>query len=202
MPEKLEESIGVQIRQHRKQFGFSLKELAEKTGVTPGFLGQVERGECNPSISTLNRIATALDTTISSFLPDEQNSHVNNNKPNNKKNKTNDDNQVVYIDMLCRDFKNKMEFFRSNMSSGASKDVYPLQEETEQIIYVLSGTLKVTLSNSEHIIHAGHYLYYDGNSLNKLEAISNEKVTYLTIITPPVERPHFRKIIQESPEIS
>lgn len=202
MPEKLEVSIGVQIRQHRKQCGFSLKELAEKSGVTPGFLGQVERGECNPSISTLSRIASALDTTISSFLSENQKNPSIFDRPANSKNRAENGIQDVYIDMLCRDFKNKMEFFRSNMSSGSSKDVYPLQEETEQIIYVLSGTLKVTLSNSEHIIHTGHYLYYDGNSLNKLEAISNEKVTYLTIITPPVERPHFRKVIQEPTENS
>ena len=45
--------IGKKIRDKRLQVGMSLKELAEKTELTSGFLSQIERDISEPSINYL-----------------------------------------------------------------------------------------------------------------------------------------------------
>jgi len=52
---------GNRIRQARKKMGFTLAEVAEKTGCTISFLSQLERNLKQPSLATLRKIAYCLE---------------------------------------------------------------------------------------------------------------------------------------------
>ena len=54
------ELIGGRVRQHRTAHGWTLDELADRSGVSRRMLINVEHGEGNPSIATLLRISDAL----------------------------------------------------------------------------------------------------------------------------------------------
>ena len=54
--------VGQRIRQLRKSKGVTQDYVSELAGITSGYLGQIERGEKTPSLSTLAKIANALDT--------------------------------------------------------------------------------------------------------------------------------------------
>jgi transcriptional regulator with XRE-family HTH domain len=54
------EQIGARIRQHRTAHGWTLDELADRSGVSRRMLITIEHGEGNPSIATLLRISDAL----------------------------------------------------------------------------------------------------------------------------------------------
>ena len=54
-------ALGTRIRERRRAKGLSLGRLAEITDLSHPFLSQVERGHARPSISSLQRIAEALD---------------------------------------------------------------------------------------------------------------------------------------------
>jgi transcriptional regulator with XRE-family HTH domain len=56
-------SLGAEIRRRRKQRGLTLVALAEQARVSQPFLSQLERGKARPSMLTLSRVATALETT-------------------------------------------------------------------------------------------------------------------------------------------
>src|SRR4051795_10829878 len=54
------EQIGERVRQHRTARGWTLDELADRSGVSRRMLINIEHGEGNPSIATLLRISDAL----------------------------------------------------------------------------------------------------------------------------------------------
>lgn len=58
-------AVGAKIRELREQRRFSQRLLAERSAVHPSNLGKLERGEANPNIDTLTRIAVALECTVS-----------------------------------------------------------------------------------------------------------------------------------------
>lgn len=60
----LSATIGKRIREIRNAQGISLEELSFKAGLNAAHLGQIERGLRNPTIETLERIATALDVSF------------------------------------------------------------------------------------------------------------------------------------------
>jgi two-component system OmpR family response regulator len=62
--ENLHRVIGETIRGLRKDRGLTLKQMARRTGLSVSLLSQIERVESSASISSLYKIATALDVRI------------------------------------------------------------------------------------------------------------------------------------------
>ncbi|HLA76933.1 MAG TPA: shikimate kinase [Vicinamibacteria bacterium] len=60
--------LGGRVRRRRSQRGLTLKELAERSGLSVRFLVEVEAGRGNPSLSSLVALAGALDLTLPALL--------------------------------------------------------------------------------------------------------------------------------------
>lgn len=60
--------VGERIRYHRNKHGWSQTTLAEKAGMSTNHIGQIERGEKNPTLTTLEKITSAFDISLSQFL--------------------------------------------------------------------------------------------------------------------------------------
>src|SRR5690349_2275152 len=61
-------SIGARVRALREAMQFSLRDLAERSGVSAPMLSQVERGETSPTLAVAARIAAGLDLRLSQLL--------------------------------------------------------------------------------------------------------------------------------------
>jgi XRE family transcriptional regulator, regulator of sulfur utilization len=66
--ENLNQLIGENLKRIRADKALSLDALAKLTGVSKSMLGQIERGEVNPTISTVWRIANGLKVSFSSLV--------------------------------------------------------------------------------------------------------------------------------------
>ena len=64
--------IAAQLKYWRGLKGWSLDQTAQATGISKAMLGQIERAESNPTVVTLWKIAMGFQTSLSSFLPDDQ----------------------------------------------------------------------------------------------------------------------------------
>ena len=54
----------------RKESGLTQKQLSERTGIAQADISKLERGNANPSILTLKRLADAMDMTLKiEFVP-------------------------------------------------------------------------------------------------------------------------------------
>jgi XRE family transcriptional regulator, regulator of sulfur utilization len=60
--------IGPRIRALREGMDLSLRELAERSGVSAPMLSQVERGETSPTLAVATRIAAGLELSLSQLL--------------------------------------------------------------------------------------------------------------------------------------
>jgi transcriptional regulator with XRE-family HTH domain len=61
-------SIGPRVKALREAMGLSLRDLAERTGVSAPMLSQVERGDTSPTLTVAGRIASGLELTLSQLL--------------------------------------------------------------------------------------------------------------------------------------
>jgi transcriptional regulator with XRE-family HTH domain len=53
-------SFGREVRRRRKALGLTLEQLAERSGLTPNYIGTVENGRRDPSLSTVLALAKGL----------------------------------------------------------------------------------------------------------------------------------------------
>lgn len=58
------EMLGREIRRRRHAAGYTLDVLAKRAGLTPNYLGMVELGRRDPSLSTLKAIASGLNIAV------------------------------------------------------------------------------------------------------------------------------------------
>ena len=65
---KISVEIGQRIRGYRLQQGLSQEELAEKCGLHPTYIGQVERGEKNATLESISKIAGGLSISLSTLF--------------------------------------------------------------------------------------------------------------------------------------
>lgn len=61
-------AVGQRIRHYRTKKKLSQEKLAELSGCHPTYIGQVERGEKNATLESIEKIATALDVSLSTLL--------------------------------------------------------------------------------------------------------------------------------------
>ena len=66
--ERVLEAIGARIRSAREHLGLSQEELAARADVNAGYLSLIERGQREPSLSKLHKIATATNLTLGDLL--------------------------------------------------------------------------------------------------------------------------------------
>lgn len=61
-------AMGARVRATRQALGLSTAELAVKAGLSTGLISQIERGQANPSLRTLERLRTALGVSLMTLL--------------------------------------------------------------------------------------------------------------------------------------
>src|SRR6188474_574415 len=69
-------AIGERVRSLREAMDLSLRDLAERSGVSAPMLSQVERGETSPTLAVAEKIARGLDLTLSQLLRLDEGHHV------------------------------------------------------------------------------------------------------------------------------
>ncbi len=60
--------LGRKLRERRKSKSMTIAELADASGVTNGYISQIEQGKLEPSIEVLHKLASVLDISVSSLL--------------------------------------------------------------------------------------------------------------------------------------
>ena len=68
--------LGERVRRLREAMDLSLRDLADRTGVSAAMLSQVERGETSPTLVVAEKIASGLELTLSQLLRLDEDRHV------------------------------------------------------------------------------------------------------------------------------
>lgn len=61
-------AFGAVIRERRLELEWSMEELAHRSGLTVGYVGSIERGRRNPSLTSIRSLAAAFEMSGSDLL--------------------------------------------------------------------------------------------------------------------------------------
>ena len=64
-------NMRLKLREHRKRLNWTIDHLADVSGLSRGFISQLENGRRNPGADTLVILSTALDTPLAALIEDE-----------------------------------------------------------------------------------------------------------------------------------
>ncbi|MBK0417484.1 cupin domain-containing protein [Leucobacter sp. CSA1] len=188
-PQSGEVEIGPRIRELREASGMSLRGLARASGLSVGFLSQVERGISSIALSSLRAVADALGHPMSELFETE-------GPPSP------DDDSIIFT--LMRGSERK----RSVVSGGRHYEmlsarapglilepmlVYiepggveepPVSHAGEEFAYVLSGRLVYEVAGEEHLLEPGDSLYLRSNTPHAMRNDGTETCVVVSVVTP------------------
>lgn len=176
--------LGERIRARRKELHLSLRDLADKVGLTSSFLSLIEREQSSPSIESLRKISSALDVPVFYFLmePYSKSPIIRHNQQLSLQ----DENSNRVYKLLTPSLYHKMEALLYEQEPNGDNFATPLKQHTEEFLYVLQGQLEIELGNETYFLEAGDTAYFDGPILRKMAALGDEVLRVIAVITPPI----------------
>ncbi len=186
-PALVESEIGKRIKSARSKKRITLESLALMTGFTKGYLSKVEKSPKAPPVSTLGKIARALDATISSLLGEESPAtSICLVKKGERVSITRDRANFEYsYESMAHKFANKMmePFILTLPVHPKKRTLY--QHEGQEILFVLEGTMKFLHGAEELIVEEGDCIYFDSGIPHFGESAGNKVVRCFMVIFSP-----------------
>ena len=172
-------NIGKCLKNVRQNRELSLDEAAEMTGVSKPMLGQIERGQSSPTITTLWKIATGLKVPLSSFLQEEKTKYsvVTISKQNEI---SAEEDAMRACTLFPYDPIRNFEAFYIEFDAGCIHTSDKHNDNVEETVYVISGRLdmvinseKVSLSEKQAIRFSANVTHSYQNNYDELCCIYN-----------------------------
>lgn len=152
-----ETQLGERLRALRLDRGLSIAQVAERTGLTKGFLSQLERNLTSVSLSALARICSALGVRFGDVLDEPPMGAVIRRESAIRWTEVGNHEDVV----LSPPEEQRLNLIESRIPPGVSAgdDFYTFPADVE-LIYVLGGSLELQVGDAVLTLTAGETFTY------------------------------------------
>lgn len=161
----------------------TLTELARRTGLSPGLISQVERGQTNPSLDTLRRVAEALDVPIFELLDEAVPERVAVVRKDRRMLVGSPHGGIAYTRISPG--RGQLEVLEGALEPGGASAQEPWSHPSEECIVVTGGNLVIEVDGNEHELSTGDSCYFDSRRPHRYLNRSAEQTTFIVTVTPP-----------------
>ncbi len=181
-PNRENPGLGDRLRAKRRRAGFTLKQVAERTGLSISFLSAIERGVTGPSVSTLNKLTKSYGITILDLL-DGQHGVKRLVRTAERPQLPGSGSGVTVEHLALGTLQMEPQLFSVQPGAG-SEGAY--DHIGEEFIFVLAGTLEIWLEELEHyLLTPGDCLYFPSTLPHRWRNPGSEETKLLWVNTPP-----------------
>ncbi len=174
--------VGKRLRQLREEHGISMRRLATLSNLSANALSMIERGKTSPSVSTLYKLADALEIPITAFfsgVPEKE--------------------QVVFIKADARahvpftrgvweglggeQFVGRVEPFVLTLESGASSGPHHMAHSGHEFVFCLRGQLEYQVENQHFVLDPGDSLLFAAQLRHRWRNTGNTVTNALVMLS-------------------
>lgn len=176
-------AMGQRVKALRAERGFTIAELAARAGVSVGLISQIERGNSNPSMSTLEKLRDALGANFWEFrdpmpAPDDS-PYV---RRANKRPKVTVGTNGFSKELLSPRNNNEMRFMILTLPEGAHSTSV-LNGPGDKGGYVLEGRVQLSIEGEVTTLFPGDSFQFPSTALHRVENTAPETARLLWIIS-------------------
>ncbi len=182
--------LGRKIRDLRLRRGLTVQQLAELTGLSKGFISQVENSRTSPSLATLQDLARALETSVAYLVVEED--QVPHLVRAAERPRLQIGGNTSLVEVLSAQPRRNLELIQVELPVGESAGDKRHYHHGEEVVLCQEG--RVTMFCGEHtmILHAGDSCHFDGRVPHAVENSGECTARVLIAMTPAAFEPMFR----------
>ncbi|AQS59085.1 DNA-binding protein [Desulforamulus ferrireducens] len=179
----MNKDIGKKIKELRNNKKMTLKNLSELTGLSTGFLSQLERGLTSIATDSLANVAEALEVDLSYFIkPQRKRSHI---VRSYEKELFRVENRFIQY-LLSSDVQDKAMMPRiiELLPINSEENINQYPHEGEEFVYVLEGTLTLLINDHQYELFPGDSAHYSSRLAHNWANYTNKLTRLLVVSTP------------------
>lgn len=150
----MNELIASNLKRIREERKLSLDKVSDLTSVSKSMLGQIERGESNPTISTCWKMSNGLKIPFTDLINPHQSDIVVLNKKDVEP-LIEDDGKYKIYPLFPYEGDRRFEVYSIDIEKGGHLNADAHKEGTEEYLTVVQGKVTVTVIDEEYIINKG-----------------------------------------------
>lgn len=190
--EQTNQHIADTLHRQRRERGWSLDRAAAETGVSKAMLGQIERGESSPTVSTLWKIATGFQTSLSGFLesvpaapskPLLRDADQIRIRPGGEAG-----DGMLVAPLFPFDPALGFELFELTLPPGYVRESEAHEAGVTEIVAVLRGELELLVESEWRPVAAGQALRFAADSPHGYRNLSEQPAVFHNVIRYPARR--------------
>ena len=178
----LNKNVSVNLRRIRKSKQMSLDNVAQETGISKSMLGQIERGEANPTIGTIGKIISGLRVNFMDLIASPQEESYLVRRKLLSPVKEEEDGYVSYVYFPYeqgRDF----EIYEITVRPGRSYRCTSHGERTMEYLVVCDGELSLEAGEECHLLGAGDAIRFHTDRAHVYRNSGDAPLKFFTVFT-------------------
>lgn len=183
-------AVGRRIKALREAMGLSLRDLAERSGVSAPMLSQVERGETSPTLAVAEKIAAGLELTLSQLLRLDEGEHVAVSRAGGRRRFERGGHRFEELTppLPGQRADVSLHTLKAGATTGGPDDPPMHEPGSRETAVVLTGVLALTVDGTRHELHAGDSVTFDADLPHHFENDGKEQARFLAVIAAGLRR--------------
>jgi len=177
--------LGQRIRALRMERDLQQRQLAEKAGLTPSMVSQIESGRLTPSLHTLGKVAGALGVTIAALFDGQPAGSILVTRKKDYPVVSFDGSSERWAVLGAGLFQGKIRAVVSTLdarSKGMTTEKVVIKPGQMKLFYVLDGTVALHYNGERHALETGDSALLDGGTPHGWENVGTRKAQALWVI--------------------
>jgi transcriptional regulator with XRE-family HTH domain len=171
LDEELRRQLGSHVRQLRQGQDLTLKALAERVGVTPSALSQIERGKSEPSLGTLWRLGGALKASLFDFFAHDRLASVDVTPADAR---TTVEFERFRYEAIAQSPRRTIDLFILRLEPGRGPVRDLVRHPGEEAGLVLSGRMEVVVAGGHHPLGPGDGIWFLSTEPHTFVAVGDQ----------------------------
>lgn len=176
-------NIGKKLRTLRLGLELTQQELANRLGLTKGYISQVENNLTSPSLQTLFQILEVLGSNVHSFFSNEEEQMIVCKKENQSVHASKDLKHML-TEIAPHMVKFEMEPVIIDIEPSGQSEMHQAHPG-EEFGYVLDGQIVLVFNQKRYILRKGESFYFQANKEHYLLNQSQMHAKVLWVESPP-----------------
>ncbi len=190
--EQPDTAIGPRVRALREAMGLSLRDLAERSGVSAPMLSQVERGETSPTLAVAGRIAAGLELSLSQLLRLDETEGVTVVRRGQRRRggaqRRGHSYEVLTPPLPGQRAEVSLHTLVAGAATGGAGDVPIHEPGGRETAIVTKGELRLVCDGVPHDLGTGDAVTFDADLPHHFENSGTNQVEFLAVVAAGLRR--------------
>ncbi|HEX3292286.1 MAG TPA: XRE family transcriptional regulator [Solirubrobacterales bacterium] len=182
--------VGARMKSLREAMDLSLRDLAERSGVSAPMLSQVERGDTSPTLAIAEKIASGLDLTLSQLLRLDEDRHVVVVRAGQGRTRRRRGHKLEELTPPLPGLRADVSVhtLAPGAATGAPDDPPVHEPGSRETTVVVEGTAELFIDGQRHELHRGDSVTFDADLPHHFENNGETDARLIAVVAAGLRR--------------